>query len=54
MVAANIANLNWGGDHKSDQSANLHLDRVSRQEAAEAVNVGNNERKESYVTSILA
>jgi ParB-like chromosome segregation protein Spo0J len=40
MVAANIANLKRGGDQRSDQSANLQIDRASVAQAAEAVNVG--------------
>lgn len=39
-VAAKIANLSHGGDRKSDQGANLHLEPVTRARAAELLNVG--------------
>ena len=39
MIASNLANLSHGGDRKSDQSANLHLDTVSLSDAAEQMGV---------------
>lgn len=39
MVAAKLATMQHGGDRKSDQDANLHLDRVSRTEAADLLQV---------------
>ena len=39
MVAAEIANLFNGGDRKTDQSANLQSDSVSRKQAADMLNV---------------
>jgi hypothetical protein len=40
MVAAKIANLEHGGDRKSNQAANLPLDAVTQPEAAALLNVG--------------
>lgn len=39
MVAANIANMNRGGDRKGDQTANLQFDTTTRAEAAKLLNV---------------
>jgi hypothetical protein len=39
MVAAKLANVQHAGDRKSDQGANLHVDAVSRKQAAELLNV---------------
>lgn len=39
MVAAKLANMSHGGDRKSDQTANLHVDSVSQSDAAEMLNV---------------
>ena len=39
MVAAGLENMTHGGDRKSDQDANLHLDPVTRSDAAEKLNV---------------
>lgn len=39
MVAAEIANVTHGGDRKSDQSADLHLDPIKVEDAAEMLNV---------------
>ena len=38
MIAAKIANMSHGGDRRSDQDANLHLE-TSRAEAAQLTNV---------------
>jgi len=40
MVAAKIANMSHGGDRKSDQAANLPLDRVKQSEVATMLNIG--------------
>ncbi len=47
MVGANIANLKRGGDYTSERSANLQIAQTSVAQAAEAVNVGNNNTKGS-------
>lgn len=39
LVAAKLANLENGGDRKSDQTANLQSDRITRAKAAEMLNV---------------
>ena len=39
MIAAKIANMDRGGDKKSDQSANLRKDKISQPEAAKKLNV---------------
>lgn len=39
MVAMKVENLKHGGDRKNDQDANLHLENVSRAEAAKLLNV---------------
>ena len=39
MIAAKIANMSHGGDRKSDQAANLPLEKVSQSNAAKLLNV---------------
>ena len=39
MVAAKLANVDHGGDRKTDQAANLQVDRTSRAESAQMLNV---------------
>lgn len=39
MVAAKLANMARGGDRKSDQTANLHVDSVRQSDAAKLLNV---------------
>lgn len=40
MIAARIANIEHGGDRKSNQAVNLPLDSVGQNKAAELLNVG--------------
>lgn len=40
MVAAKLANISHGGDRRSDQAANLPVDKVSQPEAARMLNIG--------------
>jgi ParB-like chromosome segregation protein Spo0J len=39
VIAMRIANMTHGGDRKSDQGANLRLEKVSQQQAADMLNV---------------
>jgi len=39
VAAAKLANMKWGGDRRSNQDANLHLETLSKSTAAELFNV---------------